>query len=91
MDISGLVFDAKYNIIHITDAYELGQYLLASEKFASVPRGASTLLGVGNPLQIINPCGFQYFADQSSLTKLKSTIIQCIDINPQELKQLFYL
>ena len=31
-------------------------------------------------------CGFQDFADQSSLTKLKCTIIQCIDINALELR-----
>ena len=53
------MFDSKYNIIPITDvngseaniipiteAYELGQSLLASEPFTSVPRGASTLVGV---------------------------------------------
>ena len=50
-DISSLVFDAKYNIIPITEAYEFGQSLLASEQFTSVPRGASTLVGVGKPLQ----------------------------------------
>ena len=50
-DLSGLLFDAKYNITPITDAYELGQSLLSSEPFISVPRGASTLVGVGNPLQ----------------------------------------
>ena len=49
-NISVLVFDAKYNIIPITEAYELGQSLLASEPFTYVPRGASTLVGVGNPL-----------------------------------------
>ena len=37
------MFDAKYNIIPITEAYELDQSLLASEPFTSVPRGASTL------------------------------------------------
>ena len=54
-DISGLVFDAKYNIIPITESYELGQFLLASEPFTSVPRGASTLVGVGNPLECYIP------------------------------------
>ena len=45
------MFDAKYNIIPITEAYELDQSLLASELFASVTRYASTLVGAGNPLQ----------------------------------------
>ena len=40
------MFDAKYNIIPITEAYELDQSLLASEPFTSIPRGASTLVGL---------------------------------------------
>ena len=80
------MFDAKYNIIPITEAYELGQSLLASEPLLSVPRGDSTLVGVGNPLKMLHPCGLQEFVDQSSLTKMKSTIIQCLDINSQELR-----
>ena len=35
----------------------------------------------GKPITILHPCGFQDFVDQSSLTKLKSTIIQCLDMN----------
>ena len=58
-DISGLLFDAKYNIIPITEAYELVQYLLSSEPFTSVPRYASTLVGVGNPLQCSIPVDYK--------------------------------
>ena len=35
---------------------------------------------------MLHTCGFQDFAYQSSLTKLKSTIMQCLDINAQELR-----
>ena len=50
-DISGLVFDTRYNIILITEAYGLGKSLLASYPLASVPRVTSTMVGVVNPLQ----------------------------------------
>ena len=43
------------------------------------------------PIKILHPCGFQDFLDQSSLTKLKSTIIQYLDINAQELRHWFSL
>ena len=39
MEISGIVFDARYSIIPITEASELGPYLLASGPLSSVPRG----------------------------------------------------
>ena len=54
-DISVLLFDAKYNIIPITEAYELVQSLLASEPFVYVTRGSPTLVDVGNPLQCSIP------------------------------------
>ena len=50
-EISGIVFDYRYNIILITESYKLGKSSLASEPLHSIPRGASTLEGVGNPLQ----------------------------------------
>ena len=40
---------------------------------------------------MLHPCGLQDFADQSRLTKLKSTIIQCLYINDQELSHWFSL
>ena len=35
----------------MTDAYESGQFILASVPFSSVSRGASFLVALGNPLQ----------------------------------------
>ena len=42
--------------------------------------------GCWQPITMLHPCDLQYFLDQYSLIKLKSTIIQCIDINYQELR-----
>ena len=49
------------------------------------------LRGCWQPITMLNLCGFQDFAYQYSLTKMKSTIIQCLDINAQELRYRFSL
>ena len=47
--------------------------------------------GCSQLIRMLHPCGFQDFSDQSSFTKLISTIIQCLDINAQELKHWLFL
>ena len=47
--------------------------------------------GCWKPIKIIPPCRFQEFGDQYIFLKPKSNIIQCIDINSQELIQWFSL
>ena len=53
------LFDDIYNIIPITEAYELVQSLLASEPLLYLPRVTSTLVGVVNPLQFYVPVTFK--------------------------------
>ena len=55
------------------------------------PNRCINLGGYWQLITMLHPCGFQEFADQSSLEKLKSTIIRCIDINAQELRHWFFL
>ena len=47
--------------------------------------------GCWKPIAMIHTCGFQDFVDKSILIKLKPTIIQCLDINEQELIHLLSL
>ena len=47
--------------------------------------------GCWQHIKILHPYGLQDFTDQCSLKKLKSTIIQCLDINDQELGHWLHL
>ena len=55
------------------------------------PKRCLNFGGCWKSITMFHPFGFQDFADQSSLKELKSTIIQCLDINTQELRHWLYL
>ena len=50
------------------------------------PKMCSNLGWCCQTITLLHPCNLQDFWDQFSLIKLKSTIIQCIDINALELR-----
>ena len=85
-DISGLVFlfqiqNHPYNI-----SIWVGPISLSLITICVCSKRSLNLGGCWQPNKMLHLCGFQDFADQSSLTKLKSTIIPCLNINAQELR-----
>ena len=69
----------------------VGKISLSLRTISVCSKRCLNLGGCWQPITMIRPCGFQDFADQSSLKKIKSTIIQCLDIYSQELRHRFPL
>ena len=69
----------------------VGPISLSLRSICVYPKRCLTFWVCWKPIKMLHTCIFQEFADQSSLKKLKSTIIQCIDINDQEPRHWFSL
>ena len=90
-NMSGLLFNSKYNIIPINRSIWVGPISLSLRTICGCSKRCLNIGGCWKPIRMLHPCGLQDFSDQYSLTKLKSTIIQCLDINAQELIHWFSL